>query len=29
MLGRGQFATSALREICELGSTPELESDEE
>jgi len=29
MLGRGQFATSALREICELGSTPLLESDEE
>jgi tRNA pseudouridine13 synthase len=29
LLGRGQFATSVLREICELGSTPELESDEE
>ena len=29
LLGRGQFATSALREICELGSTPELESDED
>jgi tRNA pseudouridine13 synthase len=29
MLGRGQFATSALREICEVGSTPELESDED
>ncbi len=29
MLGRGQFATSCLREICELGATPELESDEE
>ena len=28
-LGRGQFATAVLREICELGSTPELESDEE
>jgi tRNA pseudouridine13 synthase len=29
LLGRGQFATAVLREICELGSTPELESDEE
>ncbi len=29
MLGRGQFATAVLREICELGSTPELESDED
>jgi tRNA pseudouridine13 synthase len=29
VLGRGQFATAVLREICELGSTPELESDEE
>ena len=29
LLGRGQFATSALREICELGSTPALESDDE
>jgi tRNA pseudouridine13 synthase len=28
-LGRGQFATAVLREICELGSTPELESDED
>jgi tRNA pseudouridine13 synthase len=29
MLGRGQFATAVLREICELGSTPALESDED
>jgi tRNA pseudouridine13 synthase len=29
MLGRGQFATAVLREICELGSTPTLESDED
>ena len=28
-LGRGQFATSVVREICELGSTRELESDED
>jgi tRNA pseudouridine13 synthase len=27
-LRRGQFATSALREICELGSTPGLDTDE-
>ncbi len=29
MLARGQFATSVLREICELESTPALESDDE
>jgi tRNA pseudouridine13 synthase len=29
MLGRGQFATAVLREICELGSAAELESDDE
>jgi tRNA(Glu) U13 pseudouridine synthase TruD len=29
MLGRGQFATAVLREICELGSTLRLESDED
>jgi tRNA pseudouridine13 synthase len=29
VLGRGQFATAVLREICELGTTPELESDEQ
>jgi len=29
MLGRGQFATAVLREICELGSTSTLESDED
>jgi tRNA pseudouridine13 synthase len=29
LLGRGQFATAVLREICELGATPELESDEQ
>ena len=28
-LGRGQFATAVLREICELGTAAELESDEE
>jgi tRNA pseudouridine13 synthase len=28
MLGRGQFATAVLREICELGSLSEGESDE-
>jgi tRNA pseudouridine13 synthase len=28
-LGRGQFATAVLREICELGSASELESDED
>jgi tRNA pseudouridine13 synthase len=29
MLGRGQFATAVLREICDLRSAAELESDEE
>lgn len=29
LLGRGQFATSVLREICELGFTPESEPDGE
>ena len=29
MLGRGQFATAVLREICELRSIPELEADHE
>lgn len=29
VLGRGQFATSALREICDLDSTPEFESDDD
>jgi len=28
-LGRGQFATAVLREICELGTAGELESDED
>jgi tRNA pseudouridine13 synthase len=28
-LGRGQFATSVLREICELGPEVSLESDED
>ncbi len=28
-LGRGQFATAVLREICELKETPEFESDED
>jgi tRNA pseudouridine13 synthase len=28
-LGRGQFATAVLREICELGAAAELEPDEE
>ena len=29
LLGRGQFATSVLREICDLGDAADLESDEE
>jgi len=29
MLGRGQFATAVLREICEFESTPEIDADED
>jgi tRNA pseudouridine13 synthase len=29
LLGRGQFATAVLREICEFEGIPELDADEE
>jgi tRNA(Glu) U13 pseudouridine synthase TruD len=29
LLGRGQFATAVLREICDLDAPPGLDSDEE
>ena len=28
-LGRGQFATAVLREICEFDGVPELDADED
>ena len=29
LLGRGQFATAVLREICEFEGVPELDADED